>query len=103
MGLYFLRWLFWNGLVLQLMSKLAHGASFYGDSFVHLKLMASSTHTSLHIRFRTSSHDGLLFLAVGQTDYLQVELVSGLLQVNGPKPIPRLPLALCKPTLPEAH
>ncbi|KAJ8380464.1 hypothetical protein SKAU_G00012420 [Synaphobranchus kaupii] len=44
--------------------------------------MTSSTHTSLHIRFRTSSPNGLLFLAAGQTDYLLLELFSGLLQVT---------------------
>ncbi|KAJ8263053.1 hypothetical protein COCON_G00155100 [Conger conger] len=57
-------------------------ASFYGDGFVHLKTMTSSPHTSLQIRFRTPSSSGLLFLAAGQTDFLLVELVSGLLQVT---------------------
>ncbi|XP_036382723.1 chondroitin sulfate proteoglycan 4 [Megalops cyprinoides] len=64
------------------MSAFALGASFYGDGFVHLKTAVSSNYTSLHIRFRTSSSDGLLFLAAGQTDYLLVELRSGLLQVT---------------------
>ncbi|XP_061117461.1 chondroitin sulfate proteoglycan 4 [Conger conger] len=85
MGLYLntcLRWIFWNGLVLLILSRLTLGASFYGDGFVHLKTMTSSPHTSLQIRFRTPSSSGLLFLAAGQTDFLLVELVSGLLQVT---------------------
>ncbi|XP_035292031.1 chondroitin sulfate proteoglycan 4 [Anguilla anguilla] len=77
-----IRWIFWNGLALLLLSRLTLGASFYGDGFVHLKTMTSSTHTSLHIQFRTPSSNGLLFLAAGQTDYLLVELLCGLLQVT---------------------
>ncbi|KAJ8261297.1 hypothetical protein COCON_G00170200 [Conger conger] len=58
------------------------GASFYGDGFVQLKTVESSSHTTLHIRFRTSSFNGLLFLAAGQNDYCLVELHSGRLQVR---------------------
>ncbi|XP_047675015.1 chondroitin sulfate proteoglycan 4 [Tachysurus fulvidraco] len=62
----------------------ARGASFYGDGFVQLKVK-DSTHSSinsLHIRFRTSSQRGVLFLAAGQTDYLLLELSSGRLQAK---------------------
>uniref|UniRef100_A0A6Q2YK54 Laminin G domain-containing protein n=1 Tax=Esox lucius TaxID=8010 RepID=A0A6Q2YK54_ESOLU len=38
--------------------------------------------TSLHVRFRTSSHSGLLFLAAGEMDFLLVELHSSRLQVR---------------------
>ncbi|XP_061071955.1 chondroitin sulfate proteoglycan 4-like [Conger conger] len=76
-------WLLWSGLLLlSLWSKLALGASFYGDGFVQLKTVESSSHTTLHIRFRTSSFNGLLFLAAGQNDYCLVELHSGRLQVR---------------------
>uniref|UniRef100_A0A3P8XIH7 Laminin G domain-containing protein n=1 Tax=Esox lucius TaxID=8010 RepID=A0A3P8XIH7_ESOLU len=40
------------------------------------------TRTSLHVRFRTSSHSGLLFLAAGEMDFLLVELHSSRLQVR---------------------
>nr|XP_006626860.1 PREDICTED: chondroitin sulfate proteoglycan 4-like [Lepisosteus oculatus] len=42
----------------------------------------SSSRTSFHARFRTSSPNGLLFLAAGQTDYCLVELHSARLQVK---------------------
>lgn len=57
-------------------------ASFYGDGFVQLKAAESSDHNTLRIRFRTSSTNGLLFLAAGQTDYLLLELHAGRLQVG---------------------
>ena len=57
-------------------------ASFYGDGFVQLKATESSDHNTLRIRFRTSSTNGLLFLAAGQTDYLLLELHAGRLQVG---------------------
>uniref|UniRef100_A0A8C9S3P2 Chondroitin sulfate proteoglycan 4ba n=1 Tax=Scleropages formosus TaxID=113540 RepID=A0A8C9S3P2_SCLFO len=44
--------------------------------------MESSSRTTLHVRFRTSSSDGMLFLAAGESDYLLVELRSGRLQVR---------------------
>ncbi|XP_036384600.1 chondroitin sulfate proteoglycan 4-like [Megalops cyprinoides] len=76
-------WLLWNGLLLlSLLRGLALGASFYGDGFVHLKTVESSSRTSLHVRFRTSSSNGLLFLAAGKTDYCMLELQSGHLQVR---------------------
>ncbi|XP_048876342.1 chondroitin sulfate proteoglycan 4-like [Brienomyrus brachyistius] len=74
----------WNGLLLllSLISGRSLGASFYGDGFVQLKTAESSSQTSLHIRFRTSSSNGMLFLAAGQSDYCLAELSSGYLQVR---------------------
>lgn len=57
-------------------------ASFYGDGFVQLKATESSDHNTLRVRFRTSSTNGLLFLAAGQTDYFLLELHAGRLQVG---------------------
>uniref|UniRef100_A0A8D0D8D0 Chondroitin sulfate proteoglycan 4ba n=1 Tax=Sander lucioperca TaxID=283035 RepID=A0A8D0D8D0_SANLU len=57
-------------------------ASFYGDGFVQLKATESSDHNMLRIRFRTSSTNGLLFLAAGQTDYFLLELHAGRLQLK---------------------
>ncbi|MBN3301065.1 CSPG4 protein, partial [Amia calva] len=56
--------------------------SFYGDGYVELKTVESSSRTSLHARFRTSSPSGLLFLAAGKTDYCLVELQSTRLQIK---------------------
>ncbi|XP_040010175.1 chondroitin sulfate proteoglycan 4 isoform X1 [Xiphias gladius] len=69
--------LWWSLLV-----ELASGASFYGDGFVQLKATESSDHNTLRIRFRTSSTNGLLFLAAGQTDYFLLELHAGRLQLK---------------------
>lgn len=63
-------------------SPLDSTASFYGDGFVHLKTIESSSKNSLHVRFRTHSPDGLLFLAAGENDFLWVALHSGRIQVN---------------------
>uniref|UniRef100_A0A8C8CA96 Laminin G domain-containing protein n=1 Tax=Oncorhynchus tshawytscha TaxID=74940 RepID=A0A8C8CA96_ONCTS len=57
-------------------------ASFYGDGYVQLRTVELSSRTSLHVRFRTSSHSGLLFMAAGETDFLLLELHSGRLQVQ---------------------
>lgn len=57
-------------------------ASFYGDGFVQLKAAESSDRNTLRIRFRTSSTNGLLFLAAGQADHLLLELHAGRLQVG---------------------
>ncbi|KAM3867633.1 chondroitin sulfate proteoglycan 4 [Diretmus argenteus] len=70
--------LLWWSLLLEL----ALGASFYGDGFVQLKATESSDHNLLRIRFRTSSTNGLLFLAAGRTDYFLVEVHAGRLQVK---------------------
>ncbi|XP_019359985.1 PREDICTED: chondroitin sulfate proteoglycan 4 [Gavialis gangeticus] len=58
------------------------GASFFGDSFVEVPSV--DVHSAVHLRlqFYTSQHNGLLFLAAGQADYLLVELRSGILQVR---------------------
>ncbi|KAM3610464.1 uncharacterized protein V6R79_004323 [Siganus canaliculatus] len=73
-----LRGLLWWSLLFEV----ASGASFYGDGFVQLKATESSNHNTLHIRFRTSSTNGLLFLAAGQTDYFLLELQAGRLQLK---------------------
>ncbi|KAM8864851.1 chondroitin sulfate proteoglycan 4 [Synchiropus picturatus] len=69
--------LWWSLLV-----PLASGASFYGDGFVQLKATESSDRNRLRIRFRTSSTNGLLFLAAGQTVYFLLELHAGRLQLK---------------------
>ncbi|XP_040013786.1 chondroitin sulfate proteoglycan 4-like [Xiphias gladius] len=58
------------------------GVSFYGDSYIHLRTVEVSIQTLLHVRFRTSSQAGLLFLAAGHRDFLLLELISGRLQVR---------------------
>ncbi|XP_023124945.2 chondroitin sulfate proteoglycan 4 [Amphiprion ocellaris] len=73
-----LRGLLWWSLLVQV----ASGASFYGDGFVQLKAAESSDHNVLRIRFRTSSTNGLLFLAAGQASYLLLELHAGRLQLK---------------------
>ncbi|XP_061762150.1 chondroitin sulfate proteoglycan 4 isoform X1 [Nerophis ophidion] len=70
--------LLWWSILLQLTS----GASFYGDGFVQLKATKSSDHNRLHVRFRTSSTNGLLFLAAGQAVHFLLELHAGRLQLK---------------------
>uniref|UniRef100_A0A3B4VAX2 Chondroitin sulfate proteoglycan 4-like n=1 Tax=Seriola dumerili TaxID=41447 RepID=A0A3B4VAX2_SERDU len=48
----------------------------------YFSLGPASVQTLLHVRFRTSSQAGLLFLAAGPRDYLLLELISGRLQVG---------------------
>lgn len=61
---------------------LLSAASFYGDGFVQLKGTETSSRNTLHVRFRTSSLSGLLFLAAGQNDFLLLEMNAGRLQVS---------------------
>uniref|UniRef100_A0A3Q3S5Q7 Si:dkey-193c22.2 n=1 Tax=Mastacembelus armatus TaxID=205130 RepID=A0A3Q3S5Q7_9TELE len=61
--------------------RLNSTSSFYGDGFVQLKAAESSDHNTLRLRFRTSSSNGLLFLAAGQTDFFLLQLHDGCLQV----------------------
>lgn len=56
--------------------------SFYGDGYIHLRTVESSVQTSVHLRFRSSSPTGLLFLAAGSRDFVLMELISGHLQVR---------------------
>ncbi|NWY02267.1 CSPG4 protein, partial [Nothoprocta ornata] len=56
--------------------------SFYGDSFVEMKVADASSRTSLQLRFRTSKPHGLLFLAAGKRDYCLLELRSGNVQLR---------------------
>ncbi|XP_075788582.1 chondroitin sulfate proteoglycan 4-like [Pelodiscus sinensis] len=69
-------------LLLLALSARALAASFYGDSFVELNIVESSTRTSLQLRFQTSRPQGLLFLAAGKEDHCLVELHSGYLQLR---------------------
>uniref|UniRef100_A0A670YMT0 Laminin G domain-containing protein n=1 Tax=Pseudonaja textilis TaxID=8673 RepID=A0A670YMT0_PSETE len=57
-------------------------ASFYGESYIQLKVAETLSETSLKLRFQTSRPDGLLFLASGKEDYFLVELNSGNIQVR---------------------
>uniref|UniRef100_G1MXL6 Laminin G domain-containing protein n=1 Tax=Meleagris gallopavo TaxID=9103 RepID=G1MXL6_MELGA len=65
-------------LCAALLSKM----SFYGDSFVALKMAEASCQTTLQLRFLTSKPHGLLFLAAGKKDYCLIELQSGNLQLR---------------------
>uniref|UniRef100_H2M7L3 Laminin G domain-containing protein n=1 Tax=Oryzias latipes TaxID=8090 RepID=H2M7L3_ORYLA len=56
--------------------------SFFGDGYIHLRTVEKSIQTVIHVRFRTSSQMGLLFLAAGNKDFLLLELISGRLQVR---------------------
>lgn len=50
---------------------------------MQLKTTESSSRNSLHVRFRTSGADSLLFLAAGEMDYLWVAIQAGRIQVRG--------------------
>ncbi|XP_026572382.1 chondroitin sulfate proteoglycan 4-like [Pseudonaja textilis] len=63
-------------------SREALAASFYGESYIQLKVAETLSETSLKLRFQTSRPDGLLFLASGKEDYFLVELNSGNIQVR---------------------
>ncbi|XP_078531202.1 chondroitin sulfate proteoglycan 4-like [Lissotriton helveticus] len=69
-------------LALSSLLSAALAASFYGESYVELKLVESFSKTLLQLRFRTSKPSGLIFLAAGQEDYCLVELHSGYIQVK---------------------
>uniref|UniRef100_A0A669QD79 Laminin G domain-containing protein n=1 Tax=Phasianus colchicus TaxID=9054 RepID=A0A669QD79_PHACC len=62
--------------------RAALAVSFYGDSFVALKMAEASYQTTLQLRFLTSKPHGLLFLAAGKKDYCLIELQSGNLQLR---------------------
>ena len=51
--------------------------SFYGDSSVITPYQESSSSTQLSLQFKTHLPDGLLFLALGTTDYLLLKLADG--------------------------
>ncbi|XP_045921927.1 chondroitin sulfate proteoglycan 4-like [Micropterus dolomieu] len=69
-------------LLLLISTGQVYGVSFYGDGYIHLRTVETSIQTILHVRFRTSSQVGLLFLAAGRRDFLLLELISGRLQVR---------------------
>uniref|UniRef100_UPI00398EE59D chondroitin sulfate proteoglycan 4-like n=1 Tax=Pristiophorus japonicus TaxID=55135 RepID=UPI00398EE59D len=62
----------WSGLTL----------SFFGDSYVEVKELGAFTSSRLSMKFLTSRRNGLLFLAAGHSNYLQMELHAGVLQVK---------------------
>uniref|UniRef100_A0A8C6P560 Chondroitin sulfate proteoglycan 4ba n=1 Tax=Nothobranchius furzeri TaxID=105023 RepID=A0A8C6P560_NOTFU len=67
---------------LKYIFNVSPAASFYGDGFVQLKATESSDHNVLRVRFRTSSTNGLLFLAAGEANYFLLELHASRLQVK---------------------
>ncbi|XP_041667302.1 chondroitin sulfate proteoglycan 4-like [Cheilinus undulatus] len=69
-------------LLLLISTGQVYGESFFGDGYIHLRTEEASIETVLHVRFRTSSQTGLLFLAAGHRDFLLLELTSGRLQVR---------------------
>ncbi|XP_040053618.2 chondroitin sulfate proteoglycan 4 [Gasterosteus aculeatus] len=69
-------------LLLLISTGHVYGVSFYGDGYIHLRTREASNQTLLHVRFRTSSPAGMLFLAAGRRDFLLLELLSGRLQVR---------------------
>ncbi|XP_041826944.1 chondroitin sulfate proteoglycan 4-like [Melanotaenia boesemani] len=69
-------------LLLLISTGQVYGVSFYGDGYIHLQTVEKSMQTLIHVRFRTSSQSGLLFLAAGRRDFLLLELISGQLQVR---------------------
>ncbi|XP_019937105.2 chondroitin sulfate proteoglycan 4-like isoform X1 [Paralichthys olivaceus] len=69
-------------LLLLISAGPVNGVSFYGDGYIRLRTAEASVQNSLHVRFRTSSQAGLLFLAAGHRDFLLLELISGFLQVR---------------------
>ncbi|XP_057674740.1 chondroitin sulfate proteoglycan 4-like isoform X2 [Corythoichthys intestinalis] len=69
-------------LLLLVSTGQVYAVSFYGNSSIHLQTAEASFQTLLRIQFRTSSQQGLLFLAVGPRDFMLLELTSGCLQVH---------------------
>ncbi|XP_029941244.1 chondroitin sulfate proteoglycan 4-like [Salarias fasciatus] len=71
-------------LFLLLLVSTGHisAVSFYGDGYIHLRTVETSVQTLIHVRFRTSSQSGVLFLAAGPKDFLLLELISGRLQIR---------------------
>ncbi|XP_021236249.1 chondroitin sulfate proteoglycan 4-like isoform X1 [Numida meleagris] len=62
--------------------RAALAVSFYGNSFVALKMAEASYQTTLQLQFLTNKPHGLLFLAAGKKDYCLIELQSGNLQLR---------------------
>ncbi|KAG8131106.1 hypothetical protein E2320_017659 [Naja naja] len=69
-------------LLMLAMNRETLAASFYGESYIQLKVAETLSETSLKLHFQTSRPDGLLFLASGKEDYFLVELNSGNIQVR---------------------
>uniref|UniRef100_A0A672Z8C2 Laminin G domain-containing protein n=1 Tax=Sphaeramia orbicularis TaxID=375764 RepID=A0A672Z8C2_9TELE len=67
---------------LSICHRFVVAVSFYGDGSIHLRTVEASVQTIVHVRFRTLSQAGLLFLAAGRRDFLLLELISGRLQVR---------------------
>lgn len=60
----------------------ASGVSFFGDGYVEVRELESTTFSRLSMKFLTSKHSGILFLAAGHSDYLLMELHAGEIQVK---------------------
>ncbi|XP_078285949.1 chondroitin sulfate proteoglycan 4-like [Rhinoraja longicauda] len=58
------------------------GVSFFGDGYVQVRELESFTFSRLSMKFLTSKHSGILFLAAGHSDYLLMELHAGEIQVK---------------------
>ncbi|KAJ7311243.1 hypothetical protein JRQ81_006857 [Phrynocephalus forsythii] len=58
------------------------GVSFFGDGYLEMPLANAYDSVQLRLQFYTSQRSGLLFLAAGQTDYLLLELHSGVLEAR---------------------
>ncbi|XP_061554705.1 chondroitin sulfate proteoglycan 4-like isoform X2 [Phycodurus eques] len=69
-------------LILLISTGQVYAVSFYGNSSIQLQTVEASFQTLLRLQFRTSSQQGLLFLAMGPRDFLLLELTSGCLQVR---------------------
>ncbi|XP_054612370.1 chondroitin sulfate proteoglycan 4-like isoform X2 [Dunckerocampus dactyliophorus] len=69
-------------ILLLICRRQVYAVSFYGDSSIQLQTGEASFQTSVRVQFRTSSQQGLLFLAVGPRDFLLLELTSGRPQVR---------------------
>ncbi|KAJ8304606.1 hypothetical protein KUTeg_018189 [Tegillarca granosa] len=59
-----------------------HAASFYGNSYINIPFQDASSTTQLELRFKTTRPHGMLFLALGDTDFLIVELNGGILEIR---------------------
>ncbi|XP_061657566.1 chondroitin sulfate proteoglycan 4-like [Syngnathoides biaculeatus] len=69
-------------LLLLISTGQLYAVSFYGNSSIQLQTAKASLQTLFRLQFRTSSRQGLLFLAAGPRDFLLLEVTSGRLQVR---------------------
>ncbi|GFR86794.1 chondroitin sulfate proteoglycan, partial [Elysia marginata] len=64
------------------LEKKAIEASFYGESYVHSNFQDARQGFAIKLEFQTARPDGLLFLAVGKTDYMLVQLNAGIIETR---------------------